>query len=241
MTVPDIALPPGDHRVPDYRTDWSIAAHRLTIPARPVESRFEAMSGPTLLPMVGRERELALLLERWRQASAGEGQVVLLSGEAGIGKSRITWALIDAVPAVAHIRINYQCSPHHIDSALWPVIQQLNHAAGLGAEDPLEIRLDKLEALLERADGDVSGAAPLIADLIGLDGAARYGKLDLTPQAPQARTLDVLVQQLLGLPAQQPVLVVLEDAHWIDPTTLELIEQCLDRTAAARVLVLLTT
>jgi class 3 adenylate cyclase/predicted ATPase len=206
---------------------------------RPLESRFEAMSGAALLPMVGRDQELALLLERWSLAKAGEGQGVLLVGEAGIGKSRISRALLDAVAHEPHTRVRYQCSPYHIDSAFWPVIQQLNHAAGLAADDPLEARLDKLEVLLERAGG--RDAAPLIADLIGLDGSARYGPLDLTPPAQRARTLEALAQQLLGLAARQPVLVVVEDAHWIDPTTLEMIEQGLDRSAAARVLVLLTS
>ena len=206
---------------------------------RPLESRFEAMSGSALLPMVGRDQELALLLERWALAKAGEGQGVLLVGEAGIGKSRISRALLDAVADEPHTRIRYQCSPYHTDSALWPVIQQLNYAAGLAAVDPLEARLDKLEALLDRAGG--RDAAPLIADLLGLDGGARYGPLDLTPQAQRARTLEALVEQMLRLAARQPVLVVVEDAHWIDPTTLEMIEQGLDRSAAARVLILLTS
>jgi class 3 adenylate cyclase/predicted ATPase len=206
---------------------------------RSVESRFEARSGLALLPMVGRDQELALLLERWTQAKTGEGQGVLLVGEAGIGKSRISRALLDAVANEPHTRVRYQCSPYHADSPLWPVIQQLSHAAGLGADDPVEARLDKLEALLDQADG--RDAAPLIADLLGLGGEGRYGPLDLTPQARRARTLEALVAQLLGLAARQPVLVVLEDAHWIDPTTLEMIEQGLDRIAAARVLLLLTS
>ena len=206
---------------------------------RPVESRFEARSGPSLLPMVGRDQELALLLERWRQAEAGEGQGVLLVGEAGIGKSRISRALLDALADEPHFRVRYQCSPYHTDSALWPVIQQLSHAAGLEADGPVAARLDRLEALLDRSGG--RAATPLIADLLGLDGVARYGRLDLTPQAQRVRTLDALVDQLLGLAARQPVLVVLEDAHWMDPTTLEMIEQGLDRIAAARVLILLTS
>jgi class 3 adenylate cyclase/tetratricopeptide (TPR) repeat protein len=206
---------------------------------RPVESRFEARSGPALLPMVGRDQELVLLLERWALAKAGEGQGVLLVGEAGIGKSRISRALLDAVTDEPHFRVRYQCSPYHTDSALWPVIQHLNFAAGVDADDPVEARLDKLEALLDRAGGH--GAAPLIADLLGLDVSARYGRLDLTPQAQRIRTLDALVDQLLGLAARQPVLVVVEDAHWIDPTTLEMIELGLDRIAGARVLLLLTS
>jgi class 3 adenylate cyclase/tetratricopeptide (TPR) repeat protein len=206
---------------------------------RQVESRFEARSGLALLPMVGRDQELARLLERWVQARAGEGQGVLLIGEAGIGKSRTSRALFDALAEEPHFRIRYQCSPYHTDSALWPVIQQMRHAAGLVAADSLEAQLDKLEALLGQANG--RDATPLIANLIGLDATARYGTVELTPQAQRARTLEALVDHLLGLAARQPVLVVLEDAHWIDPTTLELIEQCVDRIVVARVLILLTT
>jgi class 3 adenylate cyclase/predicted ATPase len=209
--------------------------------ARATQSRFEARSGPSLMPMVGRDQELALLLERWVQAKTGEGQGVLLVGEAGIGKSRISRALLDALVAEPHFRIHYQCSPYHVDSALWPVIQQLTHAAGLAAADPVETKLDRLEALLGRARPGAIDVAPLIAELVGLDGVARYGKFDLTPQIKRARTLEALVDQLLGLAAQQPVLMVLEDAHWIDPTTLELVAQCLDRIADARVLLLLTS
>jgi class 3 adenylate cyclase/predicted ATPase len=207
---------------------------------RPVESRFEAMSGPSLLPMVGRNQEQGLLLGRWAQAKAGEGQGVLLVGEAGIGKSRIARALLDAVADQPHTRIRYQCSPYHGDSAFWPVIQQLGRAAGFAGDDSAETRLDKLEALLARA-GNAAEAAPLIADLLGLNAGERYGELNLTSQAQRGRTLMALVDQLLGLSAQQPVLMVLEDAHWVDPTTLELMEQCLERIADARVLILLTS
>jgi class 3 adenylate cyclase/predicted ATPase len=206
---------------------------------RRVESRFEARRGQ-VLPMVGRDQELALLLERWDQAKVGEGQGVLLVGEAGIGKSRIGRALIDAVAEELHTRIRYQCSPYHRDSALWPVVQQLTHAAGIVSDDATDARLDKLETLLARANG-AADTAPLITDLLGLDAAARYGELSLTPQAQRARTLQVLVDQLVGLASRQPVLMLLEDAHWIDPTTLELIEQCLDQIADRRVLILLTS
>ena len=206
---------------------------------RAVASRFEAMAGAPM-PMVGRDQELALLLERWALAKAGEGQGVLLVGEAGIGKSRIVRALLDALVDEPHNRIRYQCSPYHRDSALWPVTQQLGHAAGFAAEDTGEARLDKLEVLLAQA-GEADTAAPLLADLFGFDASARYGALDVTPQVKRARTLDALVGQLLGRAACQPVLVVLEDGHWIDPTTLELIEQSLDQIATTRVLILLTS
>ncbi len=206
---------------------------------RAVESRYEARAG-NVLPMVGRDQELGLLKERWGQIRTGEGQGVLLVGEAGIGKSRIVHGLLEDLAAEPHTRIHYQCSPYHSGSALWPVIQQLNHAAGFGAGDTNESRLDKLEALLAKG-GDAEGAKPLFADLLGLDGAERYGVLDLTPQMRRARTLEALVKQLLGLASERPVLVVLEDAHWIDPTTLELIELCLDAIATAPVMMLLTS
>ena len=208
---------------------------------RALESRFEARQGNRLARMVGRDQELALLTERWRQAKGGEGQLVLLTGEAGIGKSRITRALIDAVAADVHIRINYQCSPYHVDSPLYPTIQQLSRAAGFAADDTIKARFDKLEALLGRAGEPLDEAAPLIGMLLGLETEARYGKLDLSPQQQRTRTLRALVDQTLGLARQQPVLFVLEDAHWIDPTTLEMVQVALDAIAGDRVLILLTS
>jgi predicted ATPase len=191
-------------------------------------------------PIVGRDKELALLLERWRQAEAGDGQMVLLTGEAGIGKSRITEALIAALDRMPHINLRYQCSPYHTDSALWPVRQQLVFAAGIGPDDPADIRLDKLEALLVPAGGGLHQTAALLANLMGIDAAARYGNIDLRPEQRRNRTLGALVDQLIGLAARQPVLFVIEDAHWVDPTTLELVELALDRVGPARVLVLIT-
>jgi class 3 adenylate cyclase/predicted ATPase len=207
---------------------------------RSIESRFAARQVGGVEPIVGRDQELALLLERWRQAKTGEGQVLLLSGEAGIGKSRITQALVDTVAGEPHFLLRYQCSPYHADSALYPVIQQIGHAARFAEDDSLDGRLDRLQALLATASDDIGEAAPLVAALMGLDGTPRYGALTLTPQQRRARTLAVLVDQLAGLAGQMPVLWVIEDAHWIDPTTLELIELTLDRVQTSRVVVLIT-
>jgi predicted ATPase len=204
-------------------------------------SRFEARTGPSPSAMVGRTYELAALMERWMLAQAGEGQAVLLVGEAGIGKSRLTRALLDAVAAQPHVRLRYQCSPYHADSPLWPLIQHLAHAIDLQLEQSLDTSLDRLEALLDQAGGDTRAEAPLIAALVGLDGSTRYGPLPLSAQELRSRTLEALVGQALRLAARQPVLMIVEDTHWIDPTTLELIERVLERIAGSRLLIILTS
>lgn len=206
-----------------------------------VESRFAAAHAGGLGKMAGRDQELALLIERWRQAKGGEGQFVLLIGEAGIGKSRITRALIDEIAADQPFRLYYQCSPHHRDSALYPAIQQLSRAADFKPEDSPKLKLERLETLLRSAGKDVTESAPLIAALLGIHDESRYGKMDLSPQKQRMRTLQVLVDQLIGLASQRPVLLIVEDAHWIDPTTLELIERCIEVSARASVLIVMTT
>ncbi|MFO1060759.1 MAG: AAA family ATPase [Dongiaceae bacterium] len=216
------------------------AAAFAVLGERALESRFAAQRPGALAPIVGRDQELALLLERWRQAGAGEGQVVLLSGEAGIGKSRIVEAVVEAAKDGPHYVLRYQCSPYHAEAALYPVVQQLAHAAGFAEEDDPDRRLDRLEALLAQATDDVAEAVRLIAPLLDLDATPRHGALALTPQQRRSRTLAVLIEQLAGLARRRPVLWVIEDAHWIDPTTLELVELALDRVQGARVLLLIT-
>jgi predicted ATPase len=207
---------------------------------RALESRFEARSPTLLSPLVGRDQELALILERWRQAKAGEGQVVLLSGEAGIGKSRIAQGVIDTLDAEPHVRLSYQCSPYHSDSALYPTIQQLTRAAGILHDDGPDTRLDKLEILLSQGSEDARGVTPFIAALLGIEYEGRYGELGLGPQQQRSRTLQILVDQLIGLAGKKPVLFCIEDLHWVDPTTLELIELALDNMVEAPVLLLMT-
>jgi class 3 adenylate cyclase/predicted ATPase len=206
---------------------------------RALDSRFEARSAD-VLPMVGRDQELALVLERWGMAEQGEGQGVLLIGEAGIGKSRIVRALMDELADRPHTRIRYNCSPYYADSALWPVVQQLTRAAGIAREDATGEKLEKLESLLVPAD-DAPNTPALLANLLGLEAEHRYGRLDMGPQEVRARTLQALVAQLAAVADRQPVLMTLEDAHWVDPTTLELIEHSLDRIGDTRVLMVLTS
>jgi class 3 adenylate cyclase/tetratricopeptide (TPR) repeat protein/ABC-type transport system involved in cytochrome c biogenesis ATPase subunit len=200
------------------------------------ESRFDARQEGTLTPIVGRDREIELMLERWTLALAGQGQMVIVSGEAGIGKSRITKAVIDAIAQGDHTRITYQCSPYHADSAFYPVIQQITFAAGILPADGPDARLDKLEALL----GAEPSTLKLIAPLMGLDGTARYGALDLTPAQQRARTMQTLAALLVQQAAMKPVLLVYEDLHWVDPTSLELLDMLLDTVSDQRIMILAT-
>ncbi|HEV2545955.1 MAG TPA: AAA family ATPase [Stellaceae bacterium] len=208
--------------------------------ASTVESRFEAQHGAVLTPLVGREEELELLLRRWRQAKAGEGSIVLVSGEPGIGKSRIVEALFERLGTEPYTRVRLFCSPHHQDAALYPTISQLERAAGFRREDTDEQRLDKLEAVLARATNDLSEAAPLLAELLSVPTEDRYRALDLTPQKRKEKTFKALIAQVAGLAGQQPVVMVCEDAHWIDPTSLELLDLIVDRVPSLPMLLIIT-
>ena len=204
------------------------------------EGRFEALHGRHLIPLVGREEELQLLLARWRRAAEGEGQVVLLSGEPGIGKSRIVQALREHLAGQPYTPLSHYCSPYHTASALYPVIGLLERAAGFTRDDPPEARLDKLEALLAQGTEQLAETVPLIGDVLGVAAGERYPSPDLSPQRKAQRTLEVLVQQVEGLASRQPVLALYEDVHWIDPTTLAALGLLIERVQRLRVLVLIT-
>jgi predicted ATPase/class 3 adenylate cyclase len=204
------------------------------------ESRFEAMHTTGLTPLVGRDHELGLLLDRWALAKDGEGQVVLLSGEPGIGKSRITQAFLERLASRPHTCLRYYGSPYHTDSAFHPIIAQLERAGGFGRDDPAPVKLDKLEAVLVQASERVTEVAPLLAALLSIPSEQRYPRLNLTPQTQKARTFEALLAQFEGLASAQPVVMIFEDAHWIDPTTNELFALVIDRLQRLSILLLIT-
>jgi class 3 adenylate cyclase/pimeloyl-ACP methyl ester carboxylesterase len=207
---------------------------------RAVASRFEARHLAGVSPIVGRENELALLRDRWASAVEGEGQVILLSGEAGIGKSRIARSLIESLAAEPHLRLRYQCSPYHSNSAFHPMVEQLQRSAGFERSDPPATKLDKLEALLARAGERAIEAAPIFAALLAIPTGGRYPDLSLNAQRQKQRTLEVLVDQIEALAAHRPVLMICEDAHWIDPSTQEALTLLVDHIERMAVLLIMT-
>jgi class 3 adenylate cyclase len=206
----------------------------------PSESRFEAVHVAGLTDLIGREDEIDFLMERQRLAWKGEGQVVLISGEPGIGKSRLAAALAERIAGEPHTRLRYQCSPYHTNSALRPFIAQLERAAGFKADETSEQRLDKLEAVLAMGASQVQAVAPLFAALLAIPFGERYPPLSLSPTQHRRRTLAALLDQFEGLARQQPILLSFEDAHWADATSLELLDLTVERVRQLPVLALFT-
>ena len=205
--------------------------------ASSVESRFEALHGTGLTALVGRDEEIELLIRRWQQAKSGEGRVVLISGEPGIGKSRLAAALSEHIGTEPHTRLRYFCSPHHQDSAHYPIIAQLERAAGFARDDTVEARLGKLRALLApgtRGDDDIA----LLSELLSLQSSA--ADLNLSPQRKREKLFEAVLSQLEAEARRRPVLMVFEDVHWIDPTSRELLDLTVDRVRRLPVLLVIT-
>ena len=203
------------------------------------ESRFDALHAGGLTPLVGREEESELLERRWAMAKAGEGQVVLLSGEAGIGKSRLTAAFLERLAGEPHVRLRYFCSPQHTDSALHPFIGHMERAAGLAREDGAKLRLDKLDALLATSAASREDAA-LFAEMLSLPNDGRHPALDLVPQQRRQKTLEALIGRIETIARRTPVLMIFEDAQWADPSSLEVFGRLVDKIDSFRVLLFVT-
>ena len=205
------------------------------------EDRFAARHAAGMSPLVGREEELRWLTQSWSAVREGEGRVQVLTGEAGIGKSRLIAALIEHANDQHTQIFQYSCSPYHVDSALWPVIGQLEPAAGVARADSPSQRLQKLEALVLSSDEPVHEMVPLLAELLELPTEGRYPRLDLTPMQRRSRTLDALVAQIVATALRTPVMLVVEDAHWLDPTTRELLDRLNARMPVAHLMVVVTS
>jgi predicted ATPase/class 3 adenylate cyclase len=216
-----------------------VQAYEVVRPST-VESRFEALHTTGLTALVGRAEEAELLLRCWARAKTGDGQVVLIAGEAGIGKSRLTAALLEGITGEPHTRLRYFCSPQHTDSSLYPIIGQMERAAGLALDDTPQAKLDKLDAILAQTSTSKHDAA-VFAEMLSLANDGRYPALELTPPQRRQRTLDALVWQVEALGRQQSqALMILEDVHWIDPTSLEAFDRVVGRIQTLRVLLIVT-
>jgi predicted ATPase/class 3 adenylate cyclase len=204
------------------------------------QSRLDVAGATGLTPLVGREGEVSLLRERWAQSTDGHGQVVLLSGEAGIGKSRLVHVLTKRVVDAGAPRLTLRCSPYHTNSALYPVIEHLQRVLHWHREAPPETRLTTLEQAVQGVRLPLAEVVPLVAALLSLPVPEQYYPLTLSPQRQKQQTQEALVAWLLAEEAQQPVLAIWEDLHWADPSTLELLGLLLDQVPTARLLLVLT-
>jgi class 3 adenylate cyclase/tetratricopeptide (TPR) repeat protein len=238
--------------VEGYFTSQDLGEHNLKGVAEPIrlyrvlgesgtQSRLDIVRAHGLTPLAGREQEVGLLLERWQQAKDGQGQVVLLTGEAGIGKSRLLQVMKDHVAGEAHTLFECRSSPYYQNTAWYPITDMLLRALNWNQDDTPEAKLDKLEQTLHEYRLELDEAMPLFANLLSLPLPEDcYPPLNISPQQQRQKTLETIMAMLLQQAEQQPILFILEDLHWTDPSTLELLELLIDQTPTAAICVLLT-
>ena len=203
-------------------------------------TRFDAAPTVALTPLVGRDAELALLRRRWREVTEGEGQIVYVSGVPGLGKSRIAYELERGIEREPYFSLKFQCLPIHMQSSFFPIIQQILRHGGLKAEDSEQIKLEKIERVLSRATRQFRRVVPLIANMLSIPTGAPYAPLEMTAVQVKVQTLTVLVNLLVSLSARRPVLCLVEDAQWIDPSTQELLDHAAGQIERSRVLLVVT-
>jgi predicted ATPase/class 3 adenylate cyclase len=220
--------------MPEEVQAWRVTGERV------VESRFDATHAGRLTNFVGRQQEVQRLMSLWARARSGEGQVALLCGEAGIGKSRTGMTLQSCIARQPHRTTRYQCSPYHHNSPLYPIIRQMEHAAGFDRTDSPEAKIEKVEALLMQAGDDTLADMGLIVSLLSLPSSPRRPEQKLAPQRRKELTIEALTRQLLGLARSRPLLCVIEDVHWADPTTIELISRSIELIKSAPILLVVT-
>ncbi len=213
---------------------WLILAERENV------SRFEASRSETMTPFVGRDAEIALLVERWQRAAKAEGQVAVLSGEAGIGKSRVLATLRERIGEQSYLPLRYQCSPHHVNDAFHPVIGQIWFAAGFVSGEAAGSRLAKLEKMIESTGLSSADIVPFVASLLSLPTGGRYPALELAPNELKERMMAALLAMTAGAARQMPLLMIVEDAHWIDPTSLDLTTRMIERMRDLPIMMVIT-
>jgi class 3 adenylate cyclase/predicted ATPase len=214
-------------------------AWHVVRPSR-IETRFAAAMGTRLTPLVNREEEISLLMGRWQQVKEGDGQVVVKFGEPGIGKSRIIQEIFERISGDRHGQVSFQCSPYYTSTAFYPFSEQLKFALGLDREDGSAMSLSNLEAAVTAAGGDAEQVTPLFAALLSVPTGERYPPLELSPQQQKDATVSALVNHLIGLAHDQPLVIALEDLHWIDPTSREVIDLLVDKVQSNPILVIVT-
>ena len=214
-------------------------AWHVVRPSR-VETRFAAAMGSRLTPLVNRHEEISLLLGRWQQAKAGDGQVVVLFGEPGIGKSRIVQEISERIAGDRHGHVSFQCSPYYSSTAFHPFIEQLKFTLGLDRDDAAALSLSNLERAVAAAHGEVERVTPILAALLSIPTGDRYPSLDLSPQQQKDAIVSALVNHLLGLSREQPLVIAFEDAHWIDPTSREVVDLLVEKVENTPILVAMT-